>query len=95
MKKWMAFGMTLICMVLFAACSREPAQKSAETERPEESSEMIVKSIPEASEETEERSIDPGFAVPATDGAGDTNMVAPAPGGILDPGFDVSVEPEE
>lgn len=91
MKKRVAFGITLICMVLLTACVREPAQKNAETNLPEESPEMIIRSV---TEEAEKRSVDPGFAVPATDGAEDADMVVPAPEGILDPGFDVSMGPE-
>lgn len=91
MKKWKVFGTALLCMVLFAACVREPVQERAETDLPEESPEMIIRS---ATEEAEERSVDPGFAVPATDGAEDTGMGVQAPEGILDPGFDVSMGPE-
>lgn len=108
-KKWMAFGMALICMALFAACAREPVQKESETGLPEESQEIIVKSIPEEEEETqergvdhgitveetEERNIDPGFTVPAPDGGGDAHMAVPAPEGVLDPDFDIMTEPKQ
>lgn len=91
MKKWMAFGMALICVFLLAACVREPAQESTEAEVPEETTQFITKSV---TEEPEERSIDPGFTLPATDGTGDADMVVPAPEGSLDPDFDVLAEPK-
>lgn len=90
MKKWAAFGMALVCVVLLAACAREPVQESTGTEVPEETPKVIVTSIPEEGKDAEKRSIDPGVAVPAPDGTGDGGMVVPAPDWNPDPDFDVS-----
>lgn len=95
MKKRMVFGLALVCMALLTACAREPVQEKVEPTVPEETPEMIVTSVPEEGEETEKRSIDPGFTAPAPAGTGDGGMAVPAPDWDPDPDFDVSSDADQ
>lgn len=95
MKKWLAFGLVLVCVFLFAGCAERPAQGNSEPDVPEETPEVIRKSITDLPQE-EKRSLDHGFSAQIPDGAGkgDADITAQGPEGDPDPDFDVSVESE-